>query len=158
MKKKYLVLGGLALGALALTGKYKSFANNLSFRIKKGAKVKLPFPYDNLQLILKCEIHNPKGTSVDVRSLFGTLSYQGKQVATYSGSPMTIKQGFNNFELNVNFSIQNLENVSGLEFNITSFSSIYNQIVKTPFETKTSIISNLGRFDFDQKWKIQEFI
>ena len=151
-------MGGLALGAFALTSKYKSFAHNLSFRIKKGAKVKLPFPYDNLQLILKCEIHNPKNTSFDVRSLFGTLSYQGKQIASYSGKPMTIKKGVNNFELMVNFSIQNLENVSGLQFNITSFSSIYKQIIRTPFESKTSVISNLGRFDFDQKWKIQEFI
>lgn len=157
MKKSYLILGGLVLTALALKSKYTNFVNKLTFKVKK-AKVKLPFPYSNLNIILSCEIDNPTSTSVTIKQIFGKLKYQNKEIATIMGNGTTLKKGVNKIELVVNMSIQNLENVANLSFNISSFSSIYSQIIRTPFVSDVTYITSLGTFSSEDNWKLQDLI
>jgi len=157
MKKSYLILGGLVLTALALKSKYTNFVNKLTFKVKK-AKVKLPFPYSNLNIILSCDIDNPTSTSVTLKQIFGKLKYQNKEIATIMGNGTTLKKGVNKIELVVNMSIQNLENVANLSFNISSFSSIYSQIIRTPFVSDVTYITSLGTFSSEDNWKLQDLI
>jgi hypothetical protein len=157
MKKSYLILGGLVFTALALKSKYTNFVNKLTFKVKK-AKVKLPFPYSNLNIILSCDIDNPTSTSVTLKQIFGKLKYQNKEIATIMGNGTTLKKGVNKIELVVNMSIQNLENVANLSFNISSFSSIYNQIIRTPFVSDVTYITSLGTFSSEDNWKLQDLI
>jgi len=157
MKKSYLILGGLVFTALALKSKYTNFVNKLTFKVKK-AKVKLPFPYSNLNIILSCDIDNPTSTSVTLKQIFGKLKYQNKEIATIMGNGTTLKKGVNKIELVVNMSIQNLENVANLSFNISSFSSIYNQIIRTPFVSDVTYVTSLGTFSSEDNWKLQDLI
>ena len=157
MKKSYLILGGLVVTALALKSKYTNFVNSLSFKIKK-AKVKLPFPYNNLNIILSCEIDNPTSTSVTLKQIFGKLKYQNKEIATIMGSGTTLKKGVNKIELVANMSIQNLENVANLSFDISTFSSVYNQIIRTPFVSDVTYITSLGTFSSQDNWKLQDLL
>ena len=157
MKKSYLILGGLVFTALALKSKYTNFVNKLTFKVKK-AKVKLPFPYSNLNIILSCDIDNPTSTSVTLKQIFGKLKYQNKEIATIMGNGTTLKKGVNKIELAVNMSIQNLENVANLSFNISSFSSIYNQIIRTPFVSDVTYVTSLGTFSSEDNWKLQDLI
>ena len=157
MKKKYLILGGLVLGALALAKKYTNFVDKLSFRIKK-AKVKLPFPYNTAQIILTCEIDNPSSTSATLHGLTGDLSVKGKQIATIFASGFTLKQGKNEFEATANFSMQNLENVLGLEFDFDTFSSVYNELIKTQMVSDITYRTSLGNFNSKDTWTLQDLL
>jgi len=157
MNKKYLLFGGLIVGALAIVKKYTNFVDKLSFKIKK-AKIKAPFPYTNVNLIITCEIINPTSTSVELRQLFGTLKYQGKTLCSIEGGYLNLKQGVNNFNVTANFSTANLEEVSGIKFDYSKFSTLYYQLIRTPLQSDITYITNLGTFKSVDDWKLQELL
>lgn len=157
MNKKYLIFGGLVLGALALVKKYTTFAKSLTFKIKK-AKVSLPFPYNNMSITLTTEVNNPTNAEVELKQLYGHLQYQGKNVAYIDSNGARIKKGKSELPIIVNFSVANLQNVANLTFDTSTFSSVYNQIIRTPFYTLITYVTNLGTFESEDKFKLQDLL
>jgi len=157
MNKRYLLFGGLIIGALAIVKKYTNFVDKLSFNIKK-AKIKAPFPYNNINLIVSCEIINPTSTSVVLKQLFGTLKYQGKTLCSIEGGYLNLKQGVNNFNVTANFSTANFEEISDIRFDYSQFSTLYYQLIRTPFQSDITYVTNLGTFNSVDDWKLQELL
>ena len=158
MNKKILIaLGGLALIGTFFAKKMTNFVNKLSFSIKK-AKVKLPFPYNNLSITLTCELDNPTSQEIKLNSIFGTLKYQGKDIASFYGNPMQVKSGKNKFDIEVGMTIQQLQNIMNTTFDLTSFATIYKQIIRTPLTTDITYNTELGTFRSVDDWKLQELI
>jgi hypothetical protein len=157
MKKRPLIIGGLIAMGYFLFTKYTNFVDRLSFRINK-AKVKFPYPYNSLQIVLDCNIYNPTNTKVELRNLYGTLSYQGKKVADIFAPSKYIQSGDNQVDATINISVGDLENIMNVDFDFSSVSSVYNQIIRTPFTTDITYTTNLGTFNSKDDWKLQELL
>jgi len=157
MKNKYLIWGLVVGGAYALVNKYKTFWNKLTFSLGK-AKVKLPYPYNNLNLNLQLVINNPTKTSIELRGVYGNLYYQGKHLTTITGVNKMIGEGITYYDVNASFTIQNLINISGFQFDTSSYTALYRQLIRTPFVSDITIVTNLGKFDSKETWVLQDLI
>lgn len=158
MKKAYLLFG---VGALAFIlanqiSKYKKFADQLSFSLKK-VKLDSKFPFTNFRFIITLEAYNPTETQVTLKSLYGTLLLQGKTIANISSTTKLLKQGRNTIEVFADMSISQVNDIIGSNWNTTNVSGFLNQVINEPFTTDLTYVTSIGTFSSKDNWKLKDF-
>lgn len=158
MKRKYIIIGiGVALFLLSKAKKYKTFWDKLDFSFSK-MKVKAPFPYNAIQIVITMEAYNPTETGVSLYSANGVLYYQNQAIAKISGGSVNVKQGRNYFDIIATIDTENLTNMANIKFDTTNFSNTYNQIINLPFVSDINYSTSLGNFSSRDNWILKEYL
>lgn len=158
MKRNYILLGVGILAYFLATkvGKLKTFWDKLTFSLGK-VRVQSKFPYSEFNIIITMNAYNPTETSVSLNGVDGTLSMQGKTIASVRGGFVNIKQGKNSFDVIATITIEQLNNIIGAKYNTTNFSEFIKQISREPFVSDLNFYTSVGKFNSRDTWKLIDF-
>jgi hypothetical protein len=160
MKKKNVLIAvgiGFALFILSKAKKYKTFWDKLDFSFSR-IKVRSPFPYNTLTIVVTMEAYNQTDTNVSLYSANGVLYYQDQAIANISGGSVDVKQGRNFFDVVATIDVQNLNNLANIKFDRSNWANTYNQIISLPFVSDINYNTSLGNFNSVDKWVLKEYL
>lgn len=161
LMKKSAIYVGIGIFALAkLLQKVSGleiFAKRVEFTLK-GVKAKAIFPFDYLEIIAKIEVYNPEPEGIKLNGVSGSITAQGKRIATTRTSPIFIKQGISFIDVIANISVEDFINIINLRIDRTNLKSVIDSIKDTPLGVDLKINTSVAIFPFVKTFKIKDYL